>query len=99
MKNLILTAAILVSPLSAQDTPHPAPAADAALPQGSLYVLKSNWTDQNSKTTEWSKSVGTPRVVALTEALMGMLMLGAWIAIFVALARGTRTEGHGSRAG
>lgn len=68
MKNLILTAAILGSPLFAQDTPHPAPAADAALPQGSLYVLKSTWTDQNGKTIVWSKSLGTPRVVALGYA-------------------------------
>jgi protein SCO1/2 len=68
MRNLILTTAILISPLSAQDTSHPVPAADAALSQGSLYVLKSTWTDQNGKTIEWSKSLGTPRVIALGYA-------------------------------
>lgn len=55
-------------PLTAQDAPHPAPAADAALPQGSLYVLNSTWTDQNGKSIVWPKSVGTPRVVALGYA-------------------------------
>lgn len=68
MKNLLLPTAILISPLTAQDTSHPVPAADAALSQGSLYVLKSTWTDQNGKTIEWSKSPGTPRVIALGYA-------------------------------
>ncbi len=54
--------------MSAEETPHPVPAADPALPQGSLYILDSTWTDQNGKPVVWSKSVGTPRVVALGYA-------------------------------
>ncbi len=68
MRNLILTTSILIAPLSARDAPHPVPAADAALPQGSLYVLESTWTDQNGKAVVWSKSLGTPRVIALGYA-------------------------------
>ncbi len=68
MRNLLLTAALLSSPLAAQDSPPPAPAADAAVSQGSLYALKSTWTDQNGKALDWPKSLGTPRVVALGYA-------------------------------
>jgi protein SCO1/2 len=67
MKYLFL-AALLILPMSAEETPHPVPAADPALPQGSLYILDSTWTDQNGKPVVWSKSVGTPRVVALGYA-------------------------------
>lgn len=68
MKNLFLTLMVAISPLSAEDAAHPLPAADAALPQGSLYVLKSSWTDQNGNKVVWSDSAGTPRVLALGYA-------------------------------
>lgn len=68
MKIFALTATILASSLAAQDAPHPVPAADAALPQSSLYILSSTWTDQNGKAIVWSKSSGTPRVIALGYA-------------------------------
>lgn len=63
-----LFALLLMLPVSAQDTLHPVPAADETLPQGSLYILGSSWTDQSGKEVVWSKSVGTPRVVALGYA-------------------------------
>lgn len=72
--SLVLAPALLCLPFlaDAKDGPrpaaHPTPAADATLPQGSLYVLKSSWTDQNGKTLAWAKSRGTPRVVALGYA-------------------------------
>lgn len=59
---------MLLTSLSAQQTSHPVPAADTALPEGSLYALDATWTDQNGKTLVWSKSLGTPRVVALGYA-------------------------------
>lgn len=68
MKHLVLTAALLVIPVYAEDKPHPAPAADAALPEGSLYELDSTWQDQDGKAVKWSESVGTPRVIALGYA-------------------------------
>lgn len=68
MKNLFLTLMVAMSPLSAEDAAHPLPAADVALPQGSLYVLKSSWTDQNGNKVVWSGSAGTPRVLALGYA-------------------------------
>ena len=68
MKNLILSASLLVMPLAAQETPPPAPAAVATRPEGSLYLLESTWTDQNGKSVVWSKSLGTSRVVALGYA-------------------------------
>lgn len=68
MKNLFLAVSFSLASLSAQENSHPMPAADPALPQGSLYVLDSTWTDQNGKTLVWSKSLGTPRVVALGYA-------------------------------
>ncbi len=68
MRFVFLLLLLATVPLAAQDTPHPAPAADAALPQGSLYVLKSTWADQNGKTIEWSRSLGTTRVIALGYA-------------------------------
>ena len=54
--------------LFAQDAVHPVPAADPALPQDSLYLLASTWTDQNGKEIVWAKSQGTVRVVALGYA-------------------------------
>lgn len=68
MKTPFLSAVLLIAPLAAQDVPHPTPATAVALPQGSLYVLGSTWTDQNGKRIVWSKSVGTPRVIALGYA-------------------------------
>lgn len=68
MKSLFPAVGLLCSPLFAQDAPHPLPAADAALPQGSICALGSTWTDQNGKTLDWSKSLGALRVVALGYA-------------------------------
>lgn len=68
MKYLILTAAIFVIPAHAEDKPHPAPAAEEALPEGSVYELDSTWQDQDGKVVKWSDSVGTARVVALGYA-------------------------------
>ena len=44
------------------------PAADAALPEASLYALASTWVDQHEKPIVWSQSLGTTRVVALGYA-------------------------------
>ena len=68
MKNILFLAGILALPISAEETSHPAPAADAALSNGSIYSLGSTWTDQNGKEVVWSKSQGTSRVVALGYA-------------------------------
>ena len=68
MKHLLLTATLLTAPLAAQDAPHPMPAADAALPEASLYALASTWVDQHEKPIVWSQSLGTTRVVALGYA-------------------------------
>ena len=68
MKHLVLTAAFLVIPVHAEDKPHPAPAAESALPEGSVYELDSTWQDQDGKAVKWSESVGTPRVIALGYA-------------------------------
>lgn len=68
MKHYLLSVALLAAPLYADDAPHPAPAADAALPATSIYTLGSTWSDQNGKTLKWSDSVGTPRVIALGYA-------------------------------
>lgn len=68
MKTLALSVALLAIPLHADDAPHPAPAANAALPDGTIYALESNWNDQDGKPVVWSKSTGTPRVIALGYA-------------------------------
>ena len=68
MKTLILSAALLAIPLHAEDAPHPAPAAEKTLPDGSIYTLEATWTDQNGKPLKWSQSTGTPRVIALGYA-------------------------------
>jgi protein SCO1/2 len=47
---------------------HPAPAADAALPQGSLYGLDATWTDQSGKEVVWKDSAGKARIIALGYA-------------------------------
>ena len=47
---------------------HPAPAADAALPQGSLYALDATWTNQAGKKVVWKESAGITRIVALGYA-------------------------------
>jgi protein SCO1/2 len=47
---------------------HPAPAADAALPQVSLYALDATWTNQSGKKIAWKESAGTIRIVALGYA-------------------------------
>jgi protein SCO1/2 len=47
---------------------HPAPAADVALPHGSLYALDATWTKQTGEKVEWKKSTGTTRIVALGYA-------------------------------
>lgn len=52
--------------IAAED--HPAPAAVAALPQGSLYAFDSTWTNQAGKKVAWKESSGTTRIVALGYA-------------------------------
>jgi protein SCO1/2 len=47
---------------------HPAPAADAALPQGSLYALDATWTHQSGKEVVWKDSAGKVRIIALGYA-------------------------------
>lgn len=47
---------------------HPSPAADATLPQGSLYGLDATWTDQSGKEVAWKNSAGKARIVALGYA-------------------------------
>lgn len=67
MKTLLASLLLVAgSPAFAEE--HPAPAADAALPQGSLYVFDSTWTRQTGEKVEWNKSAGTLRVVALGYA-------------------------------
>ena len=68
MKTILISVILTASSVFAEDASHPVPAADAALPQGSLYVLDSKWVDQNGKAVDWSKSAGTPRVIALGYA-------------------------------
>ncbi len=69
--HLLTALALISSPvqlLHAGENDHPAPAADKAIPEGSLYALDSTWTDQNGKKLRWSRSQGTPRVIALGYA-------------------------------
>lgn len=68
MKTLVLSVALLATPLFAEEAAHPAPAAEKALPANSIYTLGSTWTDQNGKPLKWSDSMGTPRVIALGYA-------------------------------
>ena len=67
MKALLLSILLGVAAVAPADD-HPAPAADAALPQGSLYALDATWTKQTGEKIEWKKSAGTTRVVALGYA-------------------------------
>lgn len=59
---------LLVASAIARAEEHPAPAADAALPQGSLYGLEATWTNQSGKEVVWKESVGKVRVIALGYA-------------------------------
>jgi protein SCO1 len=68
MKKLLVLAGLFSLPLDAEEPPHPVLAADTALANGSIYGLGSIWTDQNGNEVVWSKSVGTPRVIALGYA-------------------------------
>lgn len=68
MKYFILPIALLTLPMHAEEQSHPELAAEAALPEGSLYELDSEWQDQDGKVIKWSESVGTPRIVALGYA-------------------------------
>jgi protein SCO1/2 len=67
MKALLLAILFGVSCVSGGED-HPAPAADAVLPQGSLYALDATWTRQTGEKVEWKKSAGTVRVIALGYA-------------------------------
>jgi protein SCO1/2 len=68
MKPSFLTLLLVATPLLAEVPAHPVPQADTSLPDASLYVLESTWTDQNGKKVDWAKSKGTSRVVALGYA-------------------------------
>jgi protein SCO1 len=67
MKTLLLLCLLVSSSIILADD-HPAPAADAALPQGSLYALDARWTNQAGNEVVWKKSAGTIRVIALGYA-------------------------------
>lgn len=64
----LLFSLLLGAALPARAEDHPAPAADAALPQGSLYALDATWTNQAGKKVVWKESAGTIRVIALGYA-------------------------------
>lgn len=72
MKTLLFIAALLAVGMpgsrAAEPAPpaHATPAADPAIPPGSLYALESKWIDQNGKPVAWV--AGSPRVVALGYA-------------------------------
>lgn len=69
MKPLLTALALCsLSPGLSAEEAHPVPAADAALPQGSIYGLEATWTTQNGKSLNWSSLPGTPRVIALGYA-------------------------------
>lgn len=67
MKALLASLLLATASLVVADE-HPAPAADAALPQASLYAFDATWTKQTGEKVEWKKSTGTTRVVALGYA-------------------------------
>jgi protein SCO1/2 len=67
MKALLASLLLATASLGVADD-HPAPAADAALPQGSLYAFDATWTKQTGDKVEWKKSAGTARVLALGYA-------------------------------
>lgn len=64
---LILVAVLFTFSAMAEEA-HPMPPAEKELPESSIYVLDSVWTDQNGKEIKWNESVGTPRVIALGYA-------------------------------
>lgn len=65
---LLLSTLFLAFPALAEEKAHPIPPADKAMPEGSIYVLDSTWTDQDGKEIKWSESKGSPRVIALGYA-------------------------------
>jgi protein SCO1 len=67
MKELLLFCLLGTSAMLGADD-HPTPAAVAASPQGSLYVLDATWTNQSAKKVVWKESAGTTRIVALGYA-------------------------------
>ena len=67
MKALLLSCMFGTSAMVAAED-HPAPAAVAALPQGSLYVFDSTWTNQSGTKVAWKGFRGTTRIVALGYA-------------------------------
>jgi len=64
----LLFLCLLGNPVAVVAEDHPAPAADAALPQASLYALDATWTNQSGGKILWKESAGTIRVVALGYA-------------------------------
>ncbi len=68
MKTFLIFLSCAMLAAAADEPAHPVPAADEALPQGSLYILDSTWTRQDGKPLVWSESTGTARVVALGYA-------------------------------
>lgn len=67
MKTLLLLCLLVSSSVTRADD-HPAPAADAALPQSSLYALDASWTNQAGKEVVWKDSAGKARIIALGYA-------------------------------
>lgn len=67
MKSLLVIFLLGASPLARAEE-HPAPAADAALPQSSLYALDATWTNQAGEEIVWNDSAGKARIIALGYA-------------------------------
>ena len=67
MKTLLVLCLLGASAIARAEE-HPAPAADAALPQGSLYGLDATWTNQSGKEVVWKDSAGKARIIALGYA-------------------------------
>ncbi len=67
MKALFVLYLLGASPVARAEE-HPAPAADAAVPQGSLYALDATWTNQSGKEVVWKDSAGKARIIALGYA-------------------------------
>ena len=68
MKALVLSILLGAACCVAAEVPSAPAAADAALPQGSLYALDAAWIKQTGEKVEWKKSMGTARIVALGYA-------------------------------
>ena len=83
----LLVLCLLGTSAVARAEEHPSPAADAALPQGSLYGLDATWTDQAGKELVWKNSAGKARVVALGYAgweagqLESEMSQNAWLTV------------------